>query len=342
MARFALGTIFTVILLVPGLHAGAVASTTQLRVVLALSSKSWLYQGLQRFKKNVEASTKGEINVTLIASSPVYDGKEVRKAVATGAIEMGAVPLSEFSTDIPAVDIFSQPFMFYSEPILQAATKPKSRIRLLLDEAILHSNGVRVLWWQSAGAAVLASRGGAIVTPADIAGKTVGVPVSPLAQMVKLCSATPVMARTGPDSASAPARLDMSVTSVASVVDSELWNTMTALTVTHYIAQQFIITINEAAWSFLTKDQKLAVQDAAAEAERFMYGEILEEERENMELAAKHGMKVVELTEAQVDLWKGCSSPVLESFIETSGSLGQNVMSGYRQILIQAYARHAQ
>ena len=343
MIRCTAWTVFVSILLVTGQPVSAAAAPKQLRAVLALSPKSWVYQGLQHFKKDVEASTKGEITVELIPSSPTYEGKEIRKAVAVGAAEIGAILLSEYSADIPAVDIFSQPFMFYSEPILQAATKPKSPIRVLLDEAILHSNSVRVLWWQSAGATVLASKQGAALVPEDIAGKTVHVSEPALVEMVKLCAATPVTAGIQQDgNASAPAKADMSVTSIASVVDGELWNTMSTLTVTHYIAQQYSIAINEVTWNSLTKEQKLAIQDAAAEAERFMYGEIQDEERENLEVAAKHGMKVAELTEAQVALWKGCTSQVLENFLDRSGSLGQKVMNGYRKILVQAYSRPGQ
>jgi C4-dicarboxylate-binding protein DctP len=310
----------------------------QLRAVLALSPESWLYQGLQRFKKNVEKSSNGEIEVTLIASSPLYEGKEIRSAVGSGKIEMGALLLSEYSADIPAVNIFTQPFMFFSEPMMQAATASKSPIRAPLDQAILQSNGERVLWWQSAGTTVLVSRGEAVLTPADIAGKTVQVPLPALAEMVQLCGGRPLEVRSGAESEVSKAEhTDMSVVPIANVVDGKLWTRMKTLTVTRHIVQEIVIVINDIVWTSFTEDQKRVIQDAAAQTERYMYEDIRQDERENIELAAKNGMKVAEVTATQVALWKDCAAPMLESFGQQSGDLGQKVMNGYRRILVDAY-----
>jgi C4-dicarboxylate-binding protein DctP len=315
-----------------------VAAKVQLRAVLPLQPQSWLYQGLQRFKKNVENGSKGEIEITIIPSSPLYEGKEIRAAAASGAIEVGALLLSDYSADIPAANFFAQPFMFFSEPIMKAAVAAQGPVRAPLDQAILQSNGVHVLWWQAAGATVLISKGEAVLTPADIAGKKVQVPLPALAQMVQLCGATPVEAASKPESATIESgKTDMIIVPIANVVDGKLWTMMTALTVTHHIAQEFVIVINERVFNSLTGDQKRAVQEAAAETERYMYDDIRQDENENIELAAKNGMKVAEVTAIQASLWKGCATPMLESFLEQSGGLGQKVMDGYRRILIDAY-----
>jgi C4-dicarboxylate-binding protein DctP len=315
------------------------ASAKQLRAVLALPAESWLYQGLQRFKKNVEKNSNHEIEVKLIASSPVYQGKEIRSAVSSGDIEIGALLLSDYSADVPAANIFTQPFMFFSDPMMRAATASNSPVRAPLDRAILQSNGARVLWWQSAGATVLISRVDSALTPADMAGKTVQVTLPALAEMVQLCGATPVEVRAGEleSDVSRVAKTDMSIVPIASVVDRKLWTVMKTLTVTNYIAQEIVIVINERAWTSLTDDQKRVVQDAAAQTERYMYDDIRQDERENIELAAKNGMKVAEVTAPQVALWKGCAAPMLESFGQQSGDLGQKVMNGYRRILIDTY-----
>jgi TRAP-type C4-dicarboxylate transport system substrate-binding protein len=73
------------------------------------------------------------------------------------------------------------------------------------------------------------------------------------------------------------------------------------------------------------------------ETERYMYDDIRQDENENIELAAKNGMKVAEVTAVQAALWKGCATPMLESFLQQSGDLGQKVMEGYRRILVDIY-----
>jgi TRAP-type C4-dicarboxylate transport system substrate-binding protein len=315
------------------------ATKVQLRAVLPLPPQSWLYQGLQRFKKNVENNSKGEIEVTIIPSSPLYEGKEIRSAAASRTIEIGALLLSDYSADIPAANFFAQPFMFFSEPLMKAAVASQGPVRAPLDLAILQSNGVRVLWWQAAGATVLISKGESVLTPADIAGKKVRVPLPALAQMVQLCGATPVVeAASGPESDTVKsAKTDMIMVPIANVLDGKLWTVMRALTVTHHIAQEFVIVMNEGVSNSLTSDQKRAVQEAAAETERYMYEDIRQDESENMEIAAKNGMKVAEVTAEQAALWKACATPMLESFLQQSGDLGQKLMDGYRRILADIY-----
>jgi C4-dicarboxylate-binding protein DctP len=314
------------------------APKTKIRAVVPLAQESWLFQGLRRFKKTVEKSSNGDIEITLIPSSPLFEGHDIRSAVQSGSVEMGAVLLSEFGADIPATNIFAQPFMFFSEPMMKAAVASQSAVRSPIDQAILQSNNVRVLWWQSAGTTVVISKDEAVLTPSDFAGKKVVVSLPALAEMVKLCGATPVEESSGPEGGAITlAKADMSIVPIANVVDRKLWTVMNTLTVTRHIAQQFAVVINERVWGTLTDDQMRTVREAAAEAERYMYEDIRQDELENIELAAKNGMKVAEITATQAALWKSCASPMLESFLQQSGVLGQKVMDGYRQILVDMY-----
>ena len=98
----------------------------------------------------------------------------VPAAVGSGAIEMGVASLTRYVGDIPAVDIFYQPFLFDSEAKVRAAVAKGSPVRGPLDEAIA-GTGSTVLWWQAYGGAIMLSKGGPVKTPADMKGKKVTI-----------------------------------------------------------------------------------------------------------------------------------------------------------------------
>ena len=69
-------------------------------------------------------------------------------AVGSGAIEAGVASLTRYVGDIPAVDIFYQPFLFDTEEKVRKAVAKGSAIRGPIDEAI-KGTGSTVLWWQA-------------------------------------------------------------------------------------------------------------------------------------------------------------------------------------------------
>ena len=64
----------------------------------------------------------------------MYKDKEVPAAVGSGSIEAGVASLTRYVGDIPAVDIFYQPFLFDTEE--KCNSFKGSAIRGPIDEAI--------------------------------------------------------------------------------------------------------------------------------------------------------------------------------------------------------------
>mgnify|MGYP001177867588 FL=1 len=92
------------------MSASAFAADVTMRISLQLPMKSHLGQNLQLFKKEVEAKSNGSIEVQIYDSAQLYKDKEVPAAVGSGAIEAGVASLTRYVGDVPAVDIFYQPF----------------------------------------------------------------------------------------------------------------------------------------------------------------------------------------------------------------------------------------
>ena len=122
-------------------------AATKIRITMQLPITSPLSQNLVSFKEKVEAESNGDLLVEIYPAAQLFTDKEVPTAVASGQIEMGSASLVRFAGTIPAVDIFSVPFLFNSLELVGAATDPDSKIRQLIDQAMAEK-GARPLWWQ--------------------------------------------------------------------------------------------------------------------------------------------------------------------------------------------------
>jgi C4-dicarboxylate-binding protein DctP len=148
----------------------AFSADVTMRISLQLPLKSHLGQNLLVFKDQVESKSGGAIVVEIYDSAQLYKDKEVPAAVGSGSIEAGVASLTRYVGDIPAVDIFYQPFLFDTEAKVRKAVAKGSEIRGPIDEAI-KGTGSTVLWWQAYGGAIMLSKGGAIKNPDDMKGK---------------------------------------------------------------------------------------------------------------------------------------------------------------------------
>ena len=152
----------------------AFAADVTMRISLQLPMKSHLGQNLLLFKKEVESRSNGEIKVEIYDSAQLYKDKEVPAAVGSGSIESGVASLTRYVGDIPAVDLFYQPFLLNTDKKVRKAVSKGSSIRGPIDNAIKNT-GSTVLWWQAYGNAIMLSKGQAIKNPSDMKGKKVRV-----------------------------------------------------------------------------------------------------------------------------------------------------------------------
>jgi C4-dicarboxylate-binding protein DctP len=212
-----------------------------MRISLQLPLKSHLGQNLVMFKEEVESKSGGAIAVEIYDSATLYKDNEVPQAVGSGSIEAGVASLTRYVGDIPAVDIFYQPFLFDSEEKVRAAVAKGSAIRGPIDEAIAET-GATVLWWQAYGGAVMLSNGGPIATPADMEGKKVRVFGKTLGDFVTAAGGAPTLI-SGSEQYLAYQRgtVDIGMTGVSGVKSRSLWEVMDTITVTNHADIEFIV-----------------------------------------------------------------------------------------------------
>ena len=281
--------------------ASAFAADVTMRISLQLPMKSHLGQNLLLFKKEVESRSNGEIKVEIYDSAQLYKDKEVPAAVGSGSIESGVASLTRYVGDIPAVDLFYQPFLLNTDKKVRKAVSKGSSIRGPIDNAIKNT-GSTVLWWQAYGNAIMLSKGQAIKNPSDMKGKKVRVFGKTLGTFVKAAGGAPTLI-SGSEQYLAYQRgtVDVGMTGVSGVKSRKLWRARAS-------------------------KQKDIIIKSAEIAEKDVRDNVAKIEQEAYDLAQSKGMKIVTPSKADIDAFKSASKPVYEDYKKNAGSLGAQLL----------------
>ena len=304
----------------------AFAADLTMRISLQLPLKSHLGQNLALFKSKAEADLNGSIEVQIYDSAQLYKDKEVPAAVGSGSIEAGVASLTRYVDDIPAVDIFYQPFLMNSEDKIRKVVAKGSPVRGPIDEAI-KSTGSTVLWWQAYGGAIMLSKGGSISNPTDMKGKKVRVFGKTLGQFVEASGGAPTLI-SGSEQYLAYQRgtVDVGMTGVSGVKSRKLYEVMDTITVTNHADIEFIVVVNSDWWAELTEGQRQIISAAAMHAEADVRNNVAQVEAEAYAIAKQNGMTVVIPSDSDIAAFKAASGPVYEAYKDRAGALGVQLL----------------
>ena len=281
--------------------ANVYAADVTMRISLQLPMKSHLGQNLLLFKKEVESRSNGEIKVEIYDSAQLYKDKEVPAAVGSGSIESGVASLTRYVGDIPAVDLFYQPFLLNTDKKVRKAVSKGSSIRGPIDNAIKNT-GSTVLWWQAYGNAIMLSKGQAIKNPSDMKGKKVRVFGKTLGTFVKAAGGAPTLI-SGSEQYLAYQRgtVDVGMTGVSGVKSRKLFEVMDTITKTNHGVIEFIVVANTRWFNSLSSKQKDIIIKSAEIAEKDVRDNVAKIEQEAYDLAKSKGMKIVTPSKADID-----------------------------------------
>ena len=296
-----------------------VVAETTMRISLQLPLKSHLGQNLLLFKKEVESRSNGDIKVEIYDSAQLYKDKEVPAAVGSGSIESGVASLTRYVGDIPAVDLFYQPFLLNTDQKVRKAVSKGSSIRGPIDDAIM-GTGSTVLWWQAYGNAIMLSNGQAIKNPSDMKGKKVRVFGKTLGTFVKASGGAPTLI-SGSEQYLAYQRgtVDVGMTGVSGVKSRKLFEVMDTITKTNHGVIEFIVVANTKWFNSLSSKQKDVIIKSAEIAEKDVRNNVAKIEQEAYDLAKSKGMKIVTPSKSDIDAFKAASKPVYDDYKKNAG-----------------------
>lgn len=299
---------------------------TTIRVTLQLPMKHSLGQNWQAFKKIVETETKGALKVQIFPSAQLFKDKQVPQAVGSGAVEAGSSFLGRFAGSVPAVDVVSLPFLFKDEAALRAAVTTGSKMRTILDAAILKETGARVLWWQAFGRNVYLNKGTPIRVPADMRGKKVRTYGKVLGWTVSALGGVPtLMSGSKQFLAYQQGAVDVGMTGASAVRSRKLFDVMNNMTLSYDSIIEFVAVMNDKFFQSLPKAQQEVILSAAKRVEKQLRDSIYKQEAENVAWLRSR-MKVIDLSEAERAKWRAATKSVLARFAKERGARAAAVL----------------
>jgi TRAP-type transport system periplasmic protein len=291
-----------------GLALPAQAETT-LRIGTVLAPNDPMGQGLEKFKKEVEEATGGEVVVEVFHNSQLGDTTEMLDQARAGANVGTVTDVARLSSFVPSLAIMSAPFLFdtYDEADKFALSKEY----LGWGDELKEKAGIVMLasnWYQGARHALTQMP---ISGPEDLKGvkmRTIGAPV--WIETIRAMGAEPTPMPWGEVySALQLGTLDAAEAQPTAIWGAKLYEVIKNVTLTGHIQLVTALVVGADTWDQISPENQKIVRDLAVENGRYASGLTIELGEEAMKKVADSGVTV-----SEVDLapFKKAVAPVYE------------------------------
>jgi C4-dicarboxylate-binding protein DctP len=288
---------------------------------------------LVRFKEEVERHSNNAVTIEIFDKSQLFNDYQVVDAVSSGAIDIGTTAAQQFSYKAPIVGIIEQPFLFNFQALMNAAARPGSEIRRVIDDAILAEVGARVLWWHTLGNLAFFSKGGDVADPARIKDQRVASPGKLPGEFVAWCGGKPaVLTIEKYNSAFNEGALDMAMVGFGALQAFGLWKFTDTVTFTAHSPIVLFLVINEKKWQSMSPDDRAAIAQAATKVETEIRSHQAESEARAHAFALSKNVKLQDLSPDQVAEWRACSAGMLDEYVNKNGERARRLMAAYGRL----------
>ena len=276
--------------------------------------------GLVVFVEKVKEYSSGAITVQLYDSGSLYRDAEILKAIRSGSVETGLVPVNKWSGLIPAVDIFDVPFTFKDLPAMK---KFLDEAGSLFDKEF-QKYGTNVLFWADYGYIQFFNSKRPLKSPDDFKGLTLRSYSAGDAETVKALGAAPTIISSAEMYMSLQrGTVDGANTGMPAAVSRKIIEVQKYMTLANYATAQFLVQANLKWFNALNKEQQEIIMKASKDAEAFIREKLNEAESEAEATVRKAGVEIYVPTPAEREAFSKATNPVREDFLKKSGELGE-------------------
>lgn len=280
-----------VVLAAMGMVSAAQAETT-LRLGTVLAPSDPMGQGLEKFKKDVEAATKGAVKVEVFHSSQLGDTTEMLDQARAGANVGTVTDVARLSSFVPSLAIMSAPFLFDSYD--QADKFALSKEYLGWGDELKDKAGLVMLasnWYQGPRHALTQKP---ISGPADLAGvrmRTIGAPI--WIETIRAMGAEPTPMPWGEVySALQLGTLDAAEAQPTAITGAKLFEVVKNVTKTGHIQLVTALVIGKETWEDISAENQKIVRDLAVENGRYASKLTIDLGDKSLEQVAAAGVKI--------------------------------------------------
>lgn len=270
-------------------------AATTLRIGTVLAPNDPMGQGLEKFKKEVEEATKGEVVVEVFHNSQLGDTTEMLDQARAGANVGTVTDVARLSSFVPSLAIMSAPFLF--DTYDQADKFALSEEYLGWGDELKDKAGIVMLasnWYQGARHALTQKP---ISGPADLAGvkmRTIGAPV--WIETIRAMGAEPTPMPWGEVySALQLGTLDAAEAQPTAIKGAKLYEVIKNVTKTGHIQLVTALVVGADTWDQISPENQKIVRDLAVENGRYASGLTIELGEQAMKDVAATGVTVSEV-----------------------------------------------
>ncbi|MGL4241001.1 MAG: TRAP transporter substrate-binding protein [Beijerinckiaceae bacterium] len=283
-------------------------------------------QNVRAFVDDVQKAASGKIAITVHSNASLVKMPEMRRAVATGQVQIGELLISVLGNEDAMFAFDSTPGLatsYADARRLYAAARPHLEARLQkMGLTMLYS----VAWPPQA---IYAKK--PIEKLADLKGAKFRSFNPSTARFADLIGASAVTIQV-PEIAQAfrTGVLDAMITSGATGVDSQAWDYLSHYYDVQAFLPQNVVIVNKAAFDGLPQDVRTAIIDAAKRAEDRGW-KLSEELNEGYKKTlAEKGIKVLPATDAMKAELKQIGETMAAEWAKRAGADGEAVIKTYR------------
>ncbi len=282
---------------------------------------------VREFVADIKAATNNRLDITVHSNGSLVRMPEMRRAVATGQVQIGELLVSVLSNEDPMFGFDSIPgFVGSYAEARKLYGAAKSHLESRLDRM-----GLVMLYsvaWPPQGIYTKKP----INALADLRGTKFRSFNPATARFAELIGASPTTIQV-PEIAQAfrTGVLDAMITSGATGVDSQAWDYLTHFYDVQAFLPQNVVIVNKAAFAALPADQQAAVRAAAARAEERGWKRSEELNDEHKRILAQRGIQVLPATDAMKAELKRIGDTMAAEWAQRAGADGAAVVAAARR-----------
>jgi TRAP-type transport system periplasmic protein len=284
-------------------------------------------KNVRDFVAEIQAATSNKIQITVHSNASLVKMPEMRRAVATGQVQIGELLISVLGNE-------DSMFAFDSTPGLATSYADARRLygltRKMLD-ARLDKSGLMMLYSVAWPPQAIYTKK-PIEKLADLKGTKFRSFNPSTARFADLIGASATTIQV-PEIAQAfrTGVLDAMITSGATGVDSQAWDYLTYYYDVQAFLPQNVVIVNKAAFEALPADLKSAITAAAAKAEDRGWKQSEELNETYKKTLAEKGIKVLPPTDAMKTEMKVIGETMAAEWAKKTGPDGDAVLKAYKQ-----------
>ncbi len=238
-------------------------------------------QTADKFAARCNQLTNGELDVQVYHSRQLGDALQNVENVRNGSIAFTSVSIANLSQVIPAMDMFSLPYIFKNDDHYWYCIQHEKIAKFMSQ---LEPKGIKMISWITSGARSLFTQK-PVKTPADLKGQKIRVMASPvMINTMKALGANGVPVAWGElYNALQTGVVDGAENNPPSLISMKFYEVSKYFILDEHMRIPDVNIVSTRVFNKLSKSQQAAIMQAAVEATHFMRGAWFESERVSLE-----------------------------------------------------------